>query len=140
MKRILYLLIFCFSQLTFNSCKKGCIDPIALNLDEEAENDDGTCEYSRAIFYQSRNSFSTGTIEKVEVYLFQDLIGETSIHYPSAPNNCSAFGTVLYLFEDGDMIDWNVKIFLTEGEVLYRSGITIANANNVCVRINVTPL
>ncbi len=33
--------------VSFSSCKKkGCMDPISINYDSKAEEDDGTCEYA----------------------------------------------------------------------------------------------
>ncbi len=38
--------------LSFSSCKKdkvnGCMDPVSINFDPKAEEDDGTCEYAGA--------------------------------------------------------------------------------------------
>jgi hypothetical protein len=42
-----YLLFFAvlFLSLSFSSCKKGCSDPKALNYNDSAKTDDGTCIY-----------------------------------------------------------------------------------------------
>jgi hypothetical protein len=48
MKYILVLLVF----LSFISCKKeGCTDPLALNYDEKAKEDNGSCEYKDVIVF-----------------------------------------------------------------------------------------
>jgi hypothetical protein len=41
-----FLTVIALSSLTFLSCKQGgCTDKSALNYDDDAKNDDGSCEY-----------------------------------------------------------------------------------------------
>jgi hypothetical protein len=50
MKNIAIISCIVLVVVSFSSCKKdkvkGCMDPISINYDSKAEEDDGTCEYA----------------------------------------------------------------------------------------------
>jgi len=46
--RIIYIIILIVSVFHLSCKKKGCTDPSSINFDENAEVNDGTCEYSSA--------------------------------------------------------------------------------------------
>ncbi len=46
MKNIAIISSVILVLISFSSCKKkGCMDPVSINYDSKAEEDDGTCEY-----------------------------------------------------------------------------------------------
>lgn len=67
---------------TFTSCKKkGCTDETALNYNEEAKKDDGSCVYKdvdTTIVMVTENITANTTWEKGKVYILADRIAVTS--------------------------------------------------------------
>ncbi len=46
MRKLILFLALTVSVTSIQSCKKkGCTDPVAINFDEKAEKDDGSCTY-----------------------------------------------------------------------------------------------
>lgn len=63
MKRIFNLLTFVAFAITISltSCKTdGCTDATAINYDDKADNDDGTCEFERDAFIGTYNNSVDG--------------------------------------------------------------------------------
>lgn len=82
--------------LGFISCskKEGCRDINALNYDSSAEMD-GTCRYTKALFYAPSNRVSgnPNDVVKIEIYLGptpgEQLIGTITSFNHSEPVNCA---------------------------------------------------
>ena len=49
----LYIVCVLFSTLCFNSCKKGCTDPLAFNYNSNRTEDNGSCRYYDLVFLDS---------------------------------------------------------------------------------------
>lgn len=139
-KYTLLLFLLCLVLAVCQSCEKpkGCTSAKALNYDSEAEKDDGTCTFSKVVFYQKYNSFNGIPIVKGEVSVDGNLIGTTAASYSNEPGNCSAVGTVPYTFKNDVKQDWNAKIFLQNGTILLGSGTLEPRRSEECIKINIT--
>lgn len=141
MKRLNYLLII-FLLLGSSSCDwfttKGCTDSTALNRDFSADKDDGSCRYSRVTFYAQYPAYSGIPINRIEVSVNGNSIGAINAIYPNGPGNCSAQGTVSYLFTNGASADWNTVVFLANGGTVLGSGSISPSSVSECIRVNVT--
>jgi hypothetical protein len=137
MKTIVLISIIAFSIF---SCEKeqGCMDNSALNFDGFAERDDGSCNYSRVTFFASAGFFNGIPITKIEVEVGGDYLGTISSIYPNGPGNCSANGTLSYVFQNGDSREWNSKVYLASGAIIFGSGRISPSRSQECIRTNVT--
>ena len=104
-KKLIIVLPFVLLVLSCSK-KQGCRDANALNYDASAESD-GTCQYTRIIFYAGRNVVGgNGTpIEKIEVYELivedSELIGTITNLQPEnpAPDGCTpSTHSIEYMF------------------------------------------
>ena len=139
-KIILFTLLPVIALIFFTGCvEEGCTDPNALNTDFTADEDDGSCIYSRVGFYASAGFFNGIAISRVDVSINGNNIGTTSgIFYPGGPGNCSAPGTVPYQFENGRSVDWNATVFLVSGATIFTSGQVSPSSVSECIRVNMT--
>ena len=54
------LALLVFTSFSFTGCKQeGCIDPLAVNYDEEADKDDGSCIYETQLKLHLHNNFGS---------------------------------------------------------------------------------
>lgn len=97
---VLALSIFLFSC----NNKKGCTDSRAINYDYQANKNDGSCQFSTAIFYVS----SPANFPPLSIYIDGTFYGNITSYYPYGPGNCSASGCIEYQFFSGSNIDWEV--------------------------------
>jgi hypothetical protein len=143
--KLLMLSLFLMSA----SCRKeeakinGCTDYNALNYDYSANVDNGSCEYSKFVFYAKYSSFLYNgfsyPITNVEISINGNYIGSTEgTYYPTQPNNCYANGTATYEVANTTSVGWNAVIYLSNGAQLYTSGVTSPSKYNNCIKINVT--
>ena len=78
----------------------GCTDTNALNYDVPADNNDGSCEFSRVVFYQLEDGPpATVTVDGTE-------IGTVTAFHPTGPNNCATPGTAQYQITDPRSHTW----------------------------------
>lgn len=140
MKKLFYFLIISF---LLTSCdlftkKKGCTDIYALNKDFSAEENDGSCRYSKVTFYASIGFLNGIPIQKIDVSINQNFVGSITSVYPNGPGNCSASGTVEYQFLNGNKVDWNTVIHLSNGGTVFSSGQVSPSSILDCIKVNVT--
>ncbi len=81
------------------------MDNDATNYNYQAEEDDGSCTYSKAIFYVT----GPPNYPPLTLYINGSAQGVISAFYPSGPGNCSATGCPTYQFTSGSTVDWEVK-------------------------------
>jgi hypothetical protein len=117
--------------------EQGCTDPNSLDYDAIAEEDDGSCTYSKGVFYARFLAFNGIPVEKIEVSIDGEFSGIVQGNWPNGPGNCSAQNTVHYQFTSGRTIDWNSKIFLANGNVLAQSGTAKPSRISECIKIAV---
>lgn len=137
MKTIVLISILAFSIFSCEK-EKGCMDNSALNFDGFAEKEDGTCKFSRVSFFASAGFFNGIPITKIELELDGNYLGNISSIYPNGPGNCSATGTLSYEFQNGDSREWNSKVYLVSGAIIFGSGRISPSRTQECIRTNVT--
>ena len=124
------LMIMLFVVSLFSSCfEEGCTDSNSLNYDINATQDNGTCAYSKVIFY--------GTIfspcPPVSVQVNGSSIGSIQAVYPNGPGNCSVPGVAQYNFNSGETIDW----IATDACGFIFSGTLRPSRNSDCIKVKV---
>lgn len=143
MRNLIILMLF-FLGTSCNK-NKGCTDRMAITYDVTADkNVQKDCMYSIVTFYKSTNVWLnpdtniSEPIEKVEVFIISESIGEVTNTFIDGPGNCSSFGTVSHSFIDGNPVDWNALITLESGKICPTGGITQATPDEPCLKIDVT--
>lgn len=74
--------------LTITSCKKGCIDPAAINYDEKAKKDDNSCVYDE--------SYTIPT-----TYSFTDASGNSTVSYSGQTQRLDQLSEMVVLMKTG---------------------------------------
>lgn len=116
----------------------GCTESSAINFDVSANTDDGSCFYSTASFYAKFRAFAGIPITSIDVTINGSHEGTITSFYPNGPGNCSAPGTVQYVFKNSEAIDWNTTVYLTNGGTILNSGTLTPSRVQECLRVNVT--
>jgi hypothetical protein len=141
-KKFGLICIVCLMGLTISSCvKRKCRDSSATNsaFFSSGPADNSLCVYSKVVFYTSSGYYVSGTINKIEIYINQMYIGDVTSIYASAPGNCSASGTVIYQFMDKNSVDWEAKIFFSNGQFVYTNGTVSPSSTASCLIQDVLP-
>lgn len=145
MKKRFILLFFVISVLSCSSCvKRKCRDSSATNgaIFSSGASDNSLCVYSKVAFYLSSLTYWNNmnfTINKVELYINQVYVGDISAAYPSGPGNCTATGALAYQFSDKNPADWEAKIFLNNGSILFTNGTISPSSTASCLIQDVAP-
>ncbi len=115
----------------------GCTEERALNFDYSAEENDGSCVFSKVTFYKKYQYFNNVLITNINLSVNGNDLGSLSIFYPNGPGNCSSNGTIPYQFLNGESIEWNTVISLYNGNIIYGSG-TVSPNSVECLKVNIT--
>lgn len=128
MSKINILGALLFTTISMSGCfeVEGCIDNNALNYEAGADIDDGSCQYSRVIFYKALDG------PEVTVTVDGNTVGTVTAFYPRGPGNCSAAGNAYHQLTDGELHDWNA-----EGGRFLNSGTVGPSRSNECIRVRV---
>lgn len=134
MKKIVQQFSLLFIVLVIStSCKKthegGCTDGKALNKKSSAEVDDGSCNYSKIIFYMS----VINPARPVTVTVGGNNIGTITSQFPGGPGNCSAPGCAVYQFKGSQKLDW----VATEPGGSIWTGTIEPNSSSDCIKVRV---
>ena len=117
---------------------RGSTDNLALNYDFLTDENDGSCQYSKATFFAKYPAFNGVPIISIAVIVNGSEIGTITQFYPNSPGNCSASGTVFYQFESGNRVDWNTVVHLETGAIITGSGEVAPSSFSQCIKVNVT--
>lgn len=102
----------------------GCTDVVALNYEVGADNNDGSCEYSRVIFYKAQDGPS------VTVSVDGAVIGTVTGFHASGPENCATPGNAHLQLRDGEPHEW-----LAERGTEFVTGSVVAQRNAPCIQV-----
>jgi len=144
-KKIMKKLILILSMFLFfsTSCKKevikGCTDNNAINYVSNAEEDNGTCTYTKAVFYSRFQGYTLDyysyEINNVELSINGEYIGLITYYYPNGISDYYAPGTIMHQM-NGDKIYWTSKVNLIGHTPITFSG-SITPSSSEFVKINV---
>ncbi|MEO1623774.1 MAG: hypothetical protein AAFV25_01360 [Bacteroidota bacterium] len=142
---MLFLCFWMLISLQYACKKKGCTDELALNHNM-AEIDDGSCQFSRSVFYKSADNFNGDAISRIEIYgnhpkeASRLLSGSIDRIYAAGELNCSSPGTATYDFEDSRKFEWNALIFTAANDSVatyVKSGVIEPSSSIECIRIDI---
>jgi len=124
MKKILGLLLL--TSISFVSCKKeGCTDVDAINYDDSANRDDGTCNFEGELVFWFDGTTAANLVQddisSLTYYVDNKLVGSTSsnVYWNSSPS-CGANGSITVSKSLG-----NVKNKSYEYEVRDQDGLVV---------------
>ena len=124
------IIILVLSAVTFLvSCDsadtkiQGCTDIRSLDFDRFAEEDDGSCTYSRVSFYTVLEPIGSVSVSIDGVH-----IGTITSFYVSEPENCSSQGNVTFQLTDGELHPWDAS-----SGGLFTGGNVFAKPDSECI-------
>ncbi len=140
-----FLLITIILPLLFScSKKKGCNYSKAVNYDEMAVIDDGSCTFTKLTFYASNNYFFGQAVSLIEV----EVKGTTNLGSFSgiqqAGGACGGVNIVTYDSDDEPEVSWVATIHLAAdsthaANTIYNSGTAYTSPTLPCLEINTLP-
>jgi len=138
MKTRSILLVFMVAlATTLSNCKReGCTDIDALNFDEKAKNDDGTCDFEGSVVFWYDQTTSQNLIDYLSAsltfYVDGNVIGSTgtNVYWASAPD-CEN-GSVAKTFQLGNVKtqSFSYKVIDDWGDEIWKG--TVEISGNTC--------
>lgn len=116
----------------------GCMDQAATNFSGGATRSDGSCTFSRVVFYVG-SVVPAGALP-VTVSIDGQVVGTVNGYYPaSPPGNCTADFTAQKSLTDGRSHDWNARTapYLPGGGFSANSGTLKADHGSECIKVRV---
>ena len=121
------------------SCSKneGCNDPKAFNYTIEADFDDGSCTYSKVVFYADSAQYPGTPIQSIRILINNSGAGTfNSASY--GISDCTSPGdeTVTYSLPSTFQVEWTAEVSLTDGSSYNNSGTVVSDLGLPCILIN----
>jgi hypothetical protein len=120
------------------SCSKtfhGCADNLAINFDEDAEKDDGSCLYGSVTFYADSTQYPATQVSSIIVTVDNTIINSFNTFYNGFAGDCGSSGTVSYAFGDAGKIFWSTRTEMIDGTFQIRSGSVTPDGSD-CILVN----
>jgi hypothetical protein len=140
-----YIFLIAIFAFSISSCKKnteGCKDPVSLNFNASAINENNSlCQFSKATFYASSNTFNGVEVSEILLTIGQtsDTIGVIKIFNQAYPVNCASPATLSYQFITGNTKVWFAEYKLKTGGIVSAQGNVTPSNTEDCVKIDILP-
>lgn len=135
MKKLVLILIVIPFIFSCSKTYHGCADHLAINFDEDAEKDDGSCLYGSVTFYADSSQYPAVQVSNIIVTVDNRVINTFNTFYNGFVGDCGTFGTVSYNFGDAGMIFWSTRTEMIDGTFHIRNGTVTPNGSE-CILVN----
>ncbi|MBL4593080.1 MAG: hypothetical protein JKX68_04595 [Flavobacteriales bacterium] len=134
----LSLIIIALPLLFSCSKNEGCNDPKAFNYSTEVDYDDGSCTYSKLVFYADSTQYPGTPIDHIEILINGNSIG-AFVGASYGVLNCTASGakTSSYDLSSSIQVEWTAAVHLTNGSDFNNTGTISSDLTQQCMLINV---
>ena len=136
----IYLLLSLFVVLISGCKKEGCTNANAINFSTDADKDDGSCTFSKVVFWARYNEYQDGIftydVTSINLTAGGSSVGNITSVYGSAPA-CSAGGCITYQIKGSSSVSWSAAIHLNDGTIVNKSGTANASSNQDCIAVQI---
>lgn len=132
--------VFMLILVSVSGCKtEGCRESEALNYNPEAEKDDGTCNFTKFIFWARYNNYDVGLnnydVTSIDLKVGGSSTGNITSVYGASPA-CDAAGCITYHLTSRSK-SWSAIIHLENGDTVEKSGSIYASPNQECKGVQI---
>ena len=132
------LILIVFMLPLMFSCSKtfhGCADHLAINFNEDAEKDDGSCIYGSVTFFADSSQYPASQVTSITVTVDNKTVDSFNTFYNGFYGSCGSGGTVSYDFGDAGQIFWSTRTEMINGTYQIRNG-TVTPDGTECILVN----